>query len=289
MSLPTELLRTFAAVAESGSFTRAGRAVNRTQGAVSMQVKRLEELVGRPLLLRGGPSVELTPPGERLLGYARRILELGDEALAVVTAPALSGAVRLGSPEDYATLVLPQALRHFAVAHPQVRVEVRCDPTAALISLLARGELDLALATWPEPRPDAELVRREPVVWVAPEGWARSGDDPLPLALFHAGCVYRRWAMEVLDAAGIAYRVMFESPSLSGVLAAVSAGLAVAPVGKGNVPRGARVLGAKDGLPTLPKAAVCLHRPPPGAGRRSPVADALAEQLIEAFRRLATA
>lgn len=278
--LTLETLRTFVAAAESSSFTRAAEIINRTQAAVSMQMKRLEEEVGRKLFMREVRAVTLTPAGEALLPYARRLIRLHDEAVATLAEPEVHGKARLGAPEDYASLMLPGILARFAEAFPHVVVDVRCEPTGRLMEALGRGELDLTLCTTPEEPGSGTLLRREPVVWVTSARHEAQLKRPLPLALFAEGCAYRRWATMALDAAGVSYRVAFESPSVAGVLASVRSGLAVAPVGSSMVPDDLRVLGPADGFPTLPAAFISLQT---NGTPRSKVVGALGEEVIRAF------
>ncbi len=262
-NLPIDILRTFTAAADAGNFTRAAERVHRTQAAVSMQISRLESDVGVRLFQRTGRGVSLTFEGKVMLDYARRILELHDEALSAVTMPDMEGRVRLGAPEDYATWFLPGILAAFHAAYPRVLVEVFCGATRSLAEQYARGEFDLTILTHTEePVDDARVIRREPVVWVTSATHVAHEQRPLPLAVFHEGCAYRRWTLEACRKHGIEHRVCFVSPSLTGVLSAVRAGLAVAPVGRSTVDKGLRILEERDGFPPLPSSIVCLHQRP---------------------------
>jgi len=281
-SLDPELLRTFAAIVDTGSFTRAARVVHRTQSAVSMQMRRLEEHTGKRLLERRGRRLALTREGEALLGYARRILRLQEEAAAAMAGPAVTGRVRLGAPDDYVMHFLPAILARFAEVHPRVEIEVRCEEESeALVAALERGELDLALVTCDPGAERGEILRQEPSVWAASARHLVHEADPLPLALFQPGCWFRDAGLRVLDQAGRRYRVAFTSPSVTGVQAAVSAGLAVAVLGLSTLPPGVRVLRPEEGFPRLPAATIALERAP---GLRSPAADTLAGHIAEAFR-----
>jgi len=257
--LDLTLLRTFVSVVETGGFTRAGERVHRTQSTISQQVRRLEESLGVALLDRGTRSVELTDEGERLLAYARRMLTLNDEARA-----ALSGGreavevVRLGVPEDYAVDRLPRLLSAFARRNRTIRLDVRCDISARLRAAFETGDLDAALLKQEPGRPGATAVWREPLCWVGPPGEEVHREDPLPLVLFPLGCVYRHRAVHELDAAGRRWRVAYCSPNLSGVQAAVTAGLGVSVLARSAVPASARVLGPADGLPPLPDTEMAL-------------------------------
>ncbi|MFQ5936312.1 MAG: LysR family transcriptional regulator, partial [Acidiferrobacterales bacterium] len=202
VNLDTDLLRTFVAIADAGSFTRAGQRVHRTQSAVSMQVKRLEDSVGKPVFQREGRSVSLTAEGEALLGYARRILKLHEEAVATLTQPDVVGTVRVGTPDDYVMRFLPGILSRFAQAYPRVQVAVHCEPSYALLSRLEQRELDLALVTCDPAKESGDIVRREPTVWATSERHFVHEEEPLPLALFQKGCFLRDWIIQALDDSG---------------------------------------------------------------------------------------
>ncbi len=251
-NIDTDLLRTFVAIAEAGSFTRAADQVGRTQSAVSMQIKRLEEQVGPSLFVREGRQVALTVDGEALLGYARRILKLNDEALSVLATPAVEGVVRLGAPDEYAMAFLPGILSGFARSYPKVQVELTCTTTLQLRPQLSAGALDLALISGYPDKPGPEVLMREPVVWATSEQAHPHEEEPLPLALFEPGCCFRRWALDALDRVGRRYEVRYSSPSLAGLTAAVTAGLAVTALSQSTLMPGLRQIGEPEGFPALP-------------------------------------
>jgi DNA-binding transcriptional LysR family regulator len=281
-SLPPDMLRSFIAIADSGSFSRAAGQVNRTQSAVSMQIKKLEELIGKALLIREGKSSQLTHEGELLLSYARRIIQLNDESLSLLQRPELTGSVRIGLPDDYATRFLPEILANFARAYPQVQVEVTCLPSSSLLPLLETGKLELALSTSPEPQVDgARLLRREPTVWVTSAQHLAHEIRPLPLALFESDCYCRRWATSALEQAGIPYRIAYTSPSIMGLIAATSAGLAITMMSRSILPPGLRPLTTGEGFAPLPDASILLHRHPQA---NTPITDCLAEHIALAFK-----
>ena len=279
--LDPDLLRTFVAIVDAGGFTQAAKQVHRTQSAVSMQVRRLEETLERTLFQRDGRSAQLAPDGEALLGYARRLLKLHDEAVAALTRPELSGLVRIGTPDDYVDRFLPEILARFARAFPRVQVEVTCEPSVQLRRLLAEARLDLAVLTagcTPGAEP-GEVLRREPVVWATADRHLAHEQEPLPLALFPSGCVFRDWALASLDRSGRPYRIAYTSASFSSILAAVKAGLAVTALCRSVLPTGVRPLGVEEGFPPLPPTDLALHRGRPG----SAVAEGLAGYLRESF------
>ena len=283
-NLPTELLRTFVAIAETGNFSQAAEVVHRTQSAVSMQVKRLEELLEKTLFIRDSRHSSLTADGLTLLSYARRILKLNEEAVSLLTRPELSGWVRIGLPDDYATRFLPEILAGFSRTHPRVQVEVICEPSTQLRQRIKRHELDLAMTT--SAGPDEEntlLLSRESVVWATSDQHFPHEQKPLPLALFPSDCIYRNWAIEALDAAGIEYRVAYSSPSNMGLQSAVIAGLAVTATSKSIIPQGMRQLRPEEGMPPLPNVYFLLHRNPTAD---SCVVDSLSEHIAQAFGAL---
>ena len=280
-ALDTDLLHTFVAVADNGGFTRAADVVHRTQSAISMQMRRLEKHVGVALFERSGRNLVLTSEGEQLLTYARRILTLHREALASLQQPDLTGLVRIGTPDDYVMRFLPSILARFAQTYPRVQVEVRCEPSTQLLDTLANGELDLALVTRDGDVVGGEVVRREQTVWASSKHHFVHEQDPLPLALFPKGCFFRGWAFRSLDAIGKDYRVAYTSPSITGIQAAVSAGLAVTVLGRSILPIGVRQLTADEGFPELPAATVTLKR---ASEKPSPAIDSMAKHIVDSFR-----
>lgn len=242
--------RLLVAVAEGGNFSRAAAALGRTQSAVSMQAKSCEAIAGTDLFVRTPRRVHLTPAGERLVGQGRRVLAIEAQARAELRGRG-AASVRLGVPDDYAHL-LPGLLRRYAAVQPWVDLVLACRPSAELYPALDRGDLDLAVVTRGSGQP-GEVVRLEPLVWVAARTVRPEGIAPLPLALYQPGCVGRDHALRALGACGRAFRVAYESPSLTGLLAAVRAGLAVAALARTSVPPDLRELGSAEcGLPMLP-------------------------------------
>ena len=231
--LDTDVLRSFVAIAEHGSFTRAAKAVFRTPSALSMQIKRLETTLGKNLFVREARRVQLTEHGELLLRYARQLLQLNAEAVACFLAPELEGTVRIGTPDDVGTRILPQALGEFARSHPAVQVDVMTGASRVILERLDAGEIDLALVTAGNLDVQVErgeIVHTEPLVWVGrADGTARLR-EPLPVALAEHGCAWRADAVNALDRAGRPYRVAYSSEHSAGQRAAVEADLAVAPL-----------------------------------------------------------
>jgi DNA-binding transcriptional LysR family regulator len=286
-SLDPDLLRSFLHIAEGGSFTRAAELVGRTQSAVSMQMQRLEELLGRKLLQRGrGESVQLTAHGSYLLPRAREMLALNDAIWGGFHAPAMQGLVRLGIPDDYALRYLPDILMRFAQAHPAVEVEVLCLPTAELRLRLAADALDLAVCSAGEAPADAAAIAlaRGTLTWVTSQRFAPHRQDPLPVALAHHGCAWSDAAAQALRGAGRRFRVAYSSRTLLGTHAPVLAGLAVTVSSTSWLPEGLRPVGPEEGLPALPEFAIVLAIAPQA---RQPVTGALAATVTAAFRAAA--
>lgn len=276
--LDLDCLRAFVAVADIGNFTRAGEALHRTQSAISMQIKRLEQQLEKPLFHRAARQSALTHDGELLLGYARRLLKLNDEALNQLAQPTLSGTVRLGTPDDYAMHLLPEVLAQFAQSYPQVSVEVCCEDSPTLSGMLANGKLDIGLLTNQPGLPRGEPLRREQLYWVgAPQGLLFE-ESRLPLALSSDDCVLRKMALAELERAGREWRLAYSSPSGAAMNAAVAAGLAITVLVGSSLEPGLKALGEDSGLPALPSVELALHR---AAGGVSRPAARLAEHMHE--------
>ncbi|WP_421696348.1 LysR substrate-binding domain-containing protein [Aestuariivirga sp.] len=279
-NLDIDLLKTFLAISDTGSFTRAAEEVNKTQSAVSMQMKRLEELLGRPLFARDGRASRFTPDGERLIEYARRLVSLNDEAVATFQRPELTGTVRFGTPDDYADRFLPEILARFARTHPLVTVDVDCLNTSVLFERTKRGEMDLALVTFGCNVSTDEPVRHEPLVWVASARHSTHLLEVLPLAVSHGGCEWRSTVLTALEKMNRKFRIAYSSPNSNAVNAAVQSGLAVGAVPELCVRPGMRVLTEKDGFPSLGSFEIGLMRKP---GRSSSAVDALARHVTESL------
>lgn len=280
-ALDTDLLRTLVAIADTGSFNRAARQVFRTPSAVSMQMKKLEEQVGRPLFAKDGRSVTLTPDGEALVGYGRRILQLAAEAMQRFRAPEIEGTIRFGMPDDYAGSFLPAILSRFAASHPNVEVDVFCQSSRDLLAHLDRNEIDVALVSAGHGQPAGPVVHREQLVWAGLRHGCAHERDPLPLALSHQGCCWRMQALNALNRAGIPHRIAYSSRHYMGQLAAVLGGLAIAPLPRSTVSGDLRVLGEEVGLPPLGYYEIELQRSPAASGQ---LFDALANHIISNFQ-----
>lgn len=285
-NIDTDLLRSFVLIADSGSFTRAAAIVGRTQSAISMQVRRLEEIVGRPLFLRDGRRVTLTRHGEYLLEPARQMLALNDQVVAALREPHMSGRIRIGAPDDYATRYLPGILARFAATHPDVQVMVVCEPSVNLRRMLDEDELDLALVSVGFEPQDNEVVWRGPLVWVGSAQHRPQDQTPLPLVLSHIECSWRKAAERALEELGRPWRLAYTSTSQTGQIAAVLAGLAVGVMTPSLLPEGVRILGERDGFPPLPDFQIALAQ---SAAAPQPLADTLARHIAASFRAEAKA
>ncbi|MFC4277921.1 LysR substrate-binding domain-containing protein [Achromobacter aloeverae] len=281
MALPNldmDALRTFLVAQQLGSLLRAAEKIGRSPSAVSQQMRKLEEQVGQPLLRRQGRGLALTEPGEQLLSYARRILDLNDEVLRAVRGASLAGAVRFGLPGDFAETWLPVALGHFKRTHPGVRVEVAVERNGALLERLDRGELDLVLAMGYEKRPDAEPVATLPMTWIGPAAAGQVLDPraPLDLALYNPPCFFRRAGLAALDKANIPWRLAYTTASLNSLWSGVAAGLGITLRTAAGLPPSLKCLGETQGLPPLPVVELCLH----GGGRDATPALSRLRQVV---------
>ena len=284
--LDIDQLRTFIAISETGSFTKAAEVVNKTQSAVSMQMKRLEERLERPIFSRDGRASKLTEDGQRLLDYARRIVKLNVETLAAFSDAELSGRVRLGVPDDYADRYLPEIMARFSRGYPAVELSVICEPSVGLLERIDANEIDLAIITNCESKRASETFRRERLLWVTSNRHSTHLEERMPLALGRPSCTWRRIAIERLEAVGRPFRVLYSSSNAGAVAAAVLAGLAVSVLPELGLRPGMRVLSASDGFPDLPSCRIGLVR---NAHESSALADALAEHIISSLDNLSDA
>jgi len=280
--LENDVMRTLVAIAQTGSFTSAASVVGRTPSAVSMQIKKLEETVGRPVFLREGRTVRLTEDGEALLSVARRMLRLNQEAMARFSDKSVGGVVRIGAPSDFGSRILPNILCRFAMTHCSIQVEVHIELSSVLLQAVDRGDLDLTIYTVGsagEPS-EAEILFTERLVWAGLKGGCAASWDPVPVALCQQGCTWRDSAIAALDSIGRRYRVAYTSPHCAGQLASVLADLAVAPWPPSLMSEETVAFGEEDGLPPLGPYHLALKC---GSGL-TPAAQALAEAVRGSFR-----
>jgi DNA-binding transcriptional LysR family regulator len=278
MLYDTILLQTFAAVCDSGGFTKAAHAVNLTQSAVSLHIKRLEEQVGAQLVMRNARGVMLTEQGEVLLSYARRILALHKEAENRLTGHD-EGLVRIGVIDFFDIGSLSSLLAQFARDYPAIRLQIEFGIGPPLLELLDQSDLDIAIVSKEIGDGDGILLWRERRVWVAPQDMHLDPEKPVPLALYPPFCSWRKVALERLDRAGRPWTLVAQSTGTAGIMAALDAKLGITTFGELRVPKTLKVLGSEDGLPPLPDAEFVLRR-----GRtQSQPADHLAEMIVNFF------
>ncbi|PDQ22919.1 LysR family transcriptional regulator [Mesorhizobium sanjuanii] len=287
LTFDLDVLRSFVTGMELGSFAKAADRLGRSTSAVSAQLKKLEEQAATPIFRKAGRGLALTEAGETMLGYARRLLELNDEAASAIHDVELEGWVRLGLQEDFGEAVLPEVLGRFTRAHPKVKIEARIARSHELAERIISGNLDIALAwhngtTLPYVRHVADVQMR----WIGPakpiEAGLRDG-DALPLVALEAPCLLRTVATETLDRAGLSWRMAFSSPSLGGIWAAVAAGLGLTIRTDIGLPANVRAMAPEVlGLPALPKMALVLHQK---EAELDPVAARLADILLHAAQQ----
>ncbi len=277
-NLPTDLLRTFITVADLGGYTKAGNVLSRTQPAISLQMKRLEDLLGEKLLVHDGRTVHLTSDGKVLAGYARQILRLNDEAVGRFRATSVGGPLRIGLPTDYAVTYLQHAVTRFARDNTAVDLEIRCDVSRTLLDEIATDRLDIAVALINE-ADDRYLVRawEEHPVWVSARDIDPRTMTPLPLVTHPEGCEYRNRIVEALNRDEREWRIAYSSPGITGLQNAVAAGLGVSALTRKTTRDDMRVLSGDDGLPPLEKIRIGLFYKHP---RQSTAGLKLVEHLI---------
>ncbi len=276
--LDSDALRTFVAVAARGNVTHAADDLHRTQSAISVQVKRLEAELGVRLFEREARGMGLTPAGEKLLPTARSILVMLECAVAELILDPIEGLVSVGIPDDYGPDLLATILADFAQRHPLVDVNITCGFSVGFRDAVERGQLDLAVYASDERRPGGEVLLEEQTVWVASKTRDATRKNPLPIVLFDRSCWWRDVAIDALTHAGIAHRIAYSSESVSGVKAAVKAGLAVGVLARSTVEPSMRILGAADGMPHLPSSNLVLIR-------NVAAANSAAAAMTDAIRR----
>jgi DNA-binding transcriptional LysR family regulator len=285
--LDTDQLRSFLAIVDSGSFTRAAERVNKTQSAVSMHVRRLEEQLGCVLFVKQGRGAKLTAEGEELIDYARRIMQAEAGAMAALSRKGLQGAVRFGIPDDYAEAFLADILTRFNHRHPLVEIAVTCENSIELAALVHAGALELALVTDHEGLKGFELIREEPLRWAASQRFKPPAGEPIPLAQGSPACVWRRVADEALEGRRESVRALFVSKNYTAIGTVVRAGLAATVLPESMIGEGLRILGAAEGLPLLPLSRMGLIRSAVASEEAKALAEAIRATIGEASRKAA--
>jgi molybdate transport repressor ModE-like protein len=279
MLYDTVLLRTFAAICDAGSFTKAAREVNLTQSAVSLHVKRLEEQVGSRLIMRNTRGIRLTEHGEVLLSYARRILALYKEAEQRLGRDG-GGLVRIGAPEYFDLHTLSALLGQFSARYPSVKLQIELGIGPDISALLDEGELDLVIVSNEIREGDGVPLARERRVWAAGRAMHLDPEEPAPLALYPPYCRWRQLALEELDRAGRPWTLVLQSAGTAGIVAALDAGLAFTVFPEFNLPNSLKALGAAEALPALPDFEFVLRR----SRNAALAADHLAEMIVNFFQ-----
>ncbi|WP_421846532.1 LysR family transcriptional regulator [Marinomonas sp.] len=276
-------LRTFVAVVDTGSLSAAAPLVHRSQSAVSMHIKKLEDIIGTAILSRGPRHLEVTSKGIELLAYSRRILELQSEAYDALFGTQLTGLIRIGVPDDYAMYLAP-ILRSFVSRYMGVEIELTCEQSTSLIPRIIGNELDIALISRDKPE-NGELLFQEPLVWVGAskyEVWRR---NPLPIAVYEAGSMAQIETLSALNKFNKDYRIVYKSSGLAGQLAAVESGLAVAALTRCSVPTELQILQnlpAEYDLPKLAAMEVAVFRSK--RSQKSAAVDVIYEQIVQALK-----
>lgn len=285
MASPLDLdqLRTFVAIVDSGSFTRAADEVFKTQSAVSMQMRRLEERLAVSLFERSGRATRLTEAGARLLTYARKMLALSQETLSAFDEDSIEGFVRIGLPDDYAERLLPEIMARFSRSNPRVELQISCEPTTNLIEHIEKGHLDVALVC-PFRTTQAEVVRREPLHFVTSAAHSVHQEKVLPLAIGRSDCHWRKQCIDALNRIGREHRILFTSWSATIVTSAVLSGLAVSVLPECALRSGMRVLGEADGFPRLEDAEIGMLR---AKNSDRPAIEALIAHIRESLQNMA--
>lgn len=280
IDLDIDSLRAFVAIVDCDGFTAAADRLGRTQSAISMKIKRLEGALGRILFDRAGRSMALTPDGELLLGYARRMLALNDETVGRMLSPVATGLVRIGVAEYFAPEHLPVLLARFRRAYPQVRIDVTVGMGADMVRDLGAGLLDLVVAKRDEGGPQGRLLWREPVLWVTAADMILDATGPVPLCLMPAPCIYRTRAVAALTRVGRPWHSTYASGSVMAVRAAALAGLGVTVLGAGSLTPGLRTLGPAEGFPALePVETAVFGEDQAGDGPVRPLIDFLVREV----------
>jgi DNA-binding transcriptional LysR family regulator len=275
ISLDIRMLRSLISVVETGSITETARLLGRTQPAISLQIQRLEDLTGRALVHFDNRRIVLSEHGAMVLSYAKSIVRMHDELLSRLAAPKIEGNVVLGTPDLYATSILPPILAVFRRAFPLIRVELRCVLSTPLVSQVKRGDVDIALVTRMNDFTGGRVVHQEPLVWMAGNGSDAHLETPVPLALLPIGNIFREHAIAALEGVNRAWRIACVSESASGLLAAVYAGMAVTVLGRSALVQGLRELQPPD-FPALPSVELLLYK---SSGATSAAAGALHDYL----------
>jgi DNA-binding transcriptional LysR family regulator len=276
LTFDIRILRSLLSIAETGSVTEAARRLGRTQPAITLQLKRLEDLSGRALFRQEARRMVLTKDGELILTYAKSILRTHDELVSKLASDEIEGQVVLGTPDLYAAYVLPDVLSHFRKEFPRIQVQLQCSLSTPLVKLVHRGEVDVALVTRMNDFTGGQVVHQEQLIWITGEHSTAHEETPVPLALLPPGNIFRDHAIEAMEASGRPWRIACISESVSGLQAAVFSGMAVTVLGRHAIVPGMRELPSSEAFPPLPKVEMLLYK---SQAAINPAARALHEYL----------
>lgn len=280
-NLPIDVLRTFVSISQLGGFTEAGELLGRSQPAISLQIKKLEDLVGKPLFLRSRPNIELTENGRKLLVYAEKILILNDEVFSQLDNTVVSGKVRLGIPSEFATTHLPKIVSRFARTYPNVALDVHCDLSKNLRSKSGQKKYDLILALHDNLGESGhQCLKTDEMVWVASHTHNADLQDKISLIAAPDGCIYRKRAITRLDECSTPWQIVYTIPDLTGIQAAIEAGLGVTVLAKSTVPDTLKILEPCARLPRLGKLGISLSKSVKGENQ---AVDKIAEYLVSSL------
>nr|WP_319385557.1 LysR family transcriptional regulator [uncultured Roseibium sp.] len=280
-NLDSDLLRTFLAVAETGSITEGGTRIGRSQSAISLQIARLEQTIGQSVFHRNGRGVVLTDAGKQLFPVARDVTARLDATLHDLTTTPLSGSLRLGIPDDHGRAILTQIVGNFAQCHPQVQLDVTCSLSPDFPGMLSKGQLDLAVYEVQNPATGEEVIYEDTTHWVMARHRNLLDLDPLPVALFDRACWWRDAAISSLTVAGKPFRLVYSSQSVAGVKAAVEAGVAVGVLGKSSIDRSMTILGEDQGFVPTPSSKLVIGM---GAHQDADLINSMASEIRAAFQ-----
>lgn len=279
-NLDSDLLRTFLAVADAGSVTAGAERIHRSQSAASVQIRQLEELLGKPVFTRHGRGVGLSEAGQALAPVARQVIETLDTTFAEVSGSGLTGALRIGIPDEHGKETLSRIIAAFARQHPRIDLTVHCALSSGFPSALASGNLDLAVHEVEHLTPDMDLLHEEPMHWVAARTASLLDRDPIPVALFDRACWWRDAALLALEKSGRSHRMVYSSESVTGITAAIEAGIAIGVLDRSALTPDLVVLTEADGLGEMPTSKLVLER---GKSADDAICSAMADAIRQAF------
>lgn len=260
-SLEIDLLRTLLAISRHQTFAKAAESLHKTQSAITQQIQRLEEVVGTPLFIKHGRKKVLSDAGMRLVGYARQVIALNDEALTTLQGNQYAGSLKLGAPHDIADTILPPVLKHIVRTAPHIQLEIRVDRSPFLMDALHAGELDLTISTRFDESLEGVILRRSPTAWICAADYVHDPKQPVPLILADEPSIFRKLALDSLgQAPELRWHISYVAPNLVGIKAAVRAGLGVTARSIELLSTDMRVLGEQDGLTPLPDACFYLWK-----------------------------